>query len=186
MVCDCSRCVVRSPAFGILLSSRLRIRTLLPMSRVVWCVVFVLAVTASLIADSNLRITDVGLHGYSSSTSAVRLIVRNPSSQAQTVHLRISTGDRDVVSYTVTTDVRLAADELRELELPLVGLFRGPRHRACHAEDSFHSNPARYYEGVAGSPQRPHITLGFRARMSHLASNLGNVSRPRTAWYAPR
>lgn len=89
------------------------------MRRVVSYIVFVLAFVASLIADSNLRITDVGLHGYSANISAVRLVVRNPSSQAQTVHLQISAGDGNLVSNTVTADVRLAADELRELELPV-------------------------------------------------------------------
>jgi P pilus assembly chaperone PapD len=69
--------------------------TLLTMRRVLWCISFVLVLAASLIADSNLRITDVGLHGYYGTPSAVRLIVRNPSSQPQLIHLQVAAGNEN-------------------------------------------------------------------------------------------
>ena len=40
------------------------------MRRVLWCSGFVMVIAASLIADSNLRIADVGLHGYCATTCA--------------------------------------------------------------------------------------------------------------------
>jgi hypothetical protein len=90
------------------------------MRRVLPCTGFVLAFAASLIADSNLRIADVGLHGYSGTTSAVRLIVRNPSPQAQTIHLHVAASSENGVTNTITTDVRLSSGEQRELELPML------------------------------------------------------------------
>ena len=90
------------------------------MRRIALCTAFVLVLAASLIADSNLRVADVGLHGYSGTTSAVRLIVRNPSLQAQTIHLLVTAGDQNDVTNTVTTDVRLGGSEQRELELPIL------------------------------------------------------------------
>jgi hypothetical protein len=91
------------------------------MRRVLLCTGFVLALAASLIADSNLRIADIGLHDYSSTTSAVRLIVRNPSSEAQTIHLQVAASDQNnVVTNTVTADVSLNGGEQRELELPVL------------------------------------------------------------------
>jgi len=92
------------------------------MRRVLLCTSFVLALAASLIADSNLRIADVGLHGYSGTTSAVRLIVRNPSPESQTIHLQVSaTGENNNNgTNTVTADVSLSGGEQRELELPVL------------------------------------------------------------------
>src|SRR5580698_6802282 len=91
------------------------------MRRVLLCIGFVLALAASLIADSNLRITDVGLHGYSGATSSVRLIVRNPSPEAQTMHLQIAATDHNnFITNTVTADISLNGGEQRELELPVL------------------------------------------------------------------
>lgn len=96
------------------------------MRRVLLCIGFVLAFAASLIADANLRIADVGLHGYSGATSSVRLIVRNPSPEAQTIHLQVTARDQNnsiannSVTNTVTADVSLNGGEQRELELPVL------------------------------------------------------------------
>ncbi len=90
------------------------------MRRVLLCTGFVLIFAPSLIADSNLRITDVGLHGYSGTTSAVRLIVSNPSSQAQTIHLRIDASNENAITNTITTDITLSGGEQRKLELPIL------------------------------------------------------------------
>jgi hypothetical protein len=90
------------------------------MRRVLWCSGFVLVIAASLIADSNLRIADVGLHGYFASTSAVRVIVRNPSSQTQTIHLHVAASNENGITNTVTTEVTLSGGEQRELELPIL------------------------------------------------------------------
>ena len=65
------------------------------MRPVLLCTGFVLALAALLVADANLRIADIGLHGYSGATSSVRLIVRNPSPEAQTIHLRIAATDQN-------------------------------------------------------------------------------------------
>jgi hypothetical protein len=94
------------------------------MRRVLWCIIFLLVITASLVADSNLRITDVGLHGYYGIPSAVRLIVRNPSSQPQVIHLQVAAGNENDVANTVTTDVTLSGDERRAVELPVL-MFAG-------------------------------------------------------------
>ncbi len=95
------------------------------MRRALSCIGLVLALAASLVADANLRIVDVGLHGYSGTTSAVRLIVRNPSPEAQTIHLQVvaageNNGQNNVVANTVTADVSLSGGEQRELELPVL------------------------------------------------------------------
>jgi hypothetical protein len=91
------------------------------MRRIAVCAGFVFALAAPLSADSNLRITDVGLHGYSgASTTAVRLIVRNPSSQAQTIQLRVAANSDNGITNSVTTDVALSGGERRELELPVL------------------------------------------------------------------
>jgi hypothetical protein len=92
----------------------------LAMRRVLWCSGFVLVFGASLIADSNLRIADVGLHGYFGAASAVRVIVRNPSSQAQTIHLQVAASNENGITNTVTTEVTLSGGEQRELELPIL------------------------------------------------------------------
>ena len=90
------------------------------MRRALLCTGFVVVLAASLMADANLRITDVGLHGYSGSPSAVRVIVRNPSSQAQTIHLRLAASNGTFVTDSVTTEAQLSGGEQRELELPLL------------------------------------------------------------------
>jgi hypothetical protein len=90
------------------------------MNRILLCIGFQLALAASLAADSNLRIVDVGLNGYSGATSAVRLIVRNPSSQAQPIQLHIATSSQWSATSTVSTDVNLNGGEQRELELPIL------------------------------------------------------------------
>jgi hypothetical protein len=90
------------------------------MRRIILCAGFLLVVAASLIADSNLRIADVGLHGYFGPTSAVRLIVRNPSSQAHTIHLRVAASGQDYVTNAVTSDLSLSGGEQREVELPIL------------------------------------------------------------------
>jgi hypothetical protein len=90
------------------------------MRRVFSCAGFIFVFATSLIADSNLRIAEVGLHGYGSPTLAVRVILRNPSSQAQAIHLQISASSEREVANTVTTDVTLNGGERRELELPVL------------------------------------------------------------------
>jgi len=82
------------------------------------CTSFVLVLAASLIADANLRIIDVGLHGYYGTPSAVRLILRNPSSQPQVIHVQITAGNENGVNTNiVTTDVTLSGGEQRTLRL---------------------------------------------------------------------
>jgi hypothetical protein len=92
------------------------------MRSVLLCTGFVVALTASLIADSNLHIVDVGLHGYSGTTSSVRIIVSNPSPEAQTIHLQVSAAgeNNNNGTDTVTADVSLSGGEQRELELPVL------------------------------------------------------------------
>ncbi len=84
------------------------------------CTGFVLGVAASLIADSNLQIVDVGLHGYLGTPSAVRVIVRNPSAQAQTIHLQIAASSESDATNTISTDVSLTGGDHRELEMPIL------------------------------------------------------------------
>ena len=90
------------------------------MKRILLCIGFQLALAASLAADSNLRIVDVGLNGYSGATSAVRLVVHNPSSQPQPIDLRIAAGSKYGFTNTVEIEIRLSGDEQRELELPIL------------------------------------------------------------------
>ena len=108
-----------------LIFARFARTTLLTMSRILSCISFVLVFAASLIADANLHITDVGLHGYLGTPSAVRLIVRNPSSQSQVIHLMVAVGNENAgVTNTVTIDVALSGGEQRALELPAL-VFAG-------------------------------------------------------------
>src|SRR5258708_5137395 len=90
------------------------------MKRILLCIAFQLALAGSLIADSNLRIAEVGLHDYSGTPSAVRLVIRNPSSRLQPIHLRLAATNEYDVTNTVTTDVSLNGGEQRELELPIL------------------------------------------------------------------
>ena len=57
-----------SLVFRFLIFALFACRTLLTMRRVLLCTGFLIIFAPSLIADSNLRITDVGLHGYSGTT----------------------------------------------------------------------------------------------------------------------
>ena len=91
----------------------------LKMRRILLWIGFELLLAASLRADSNLRIADVGLHGYYGNPSAIRLIVRNPSSQAQPVHLRVSVSVQWGATNAVTADILLNGGEQREVELPV-------------------------------------------------------------------
>jgi hypothetical protein len=90
------------------------------MRRALSCIGFVLALAASLMADSNLRIVDVGLHGYSGPTTAVRLIVRNPSPDPQTIHLQVAASSERGITNAVTADVIMNGGEQREVELPVL------------------------------------------------------------------
>jgi hypothetical protein len=95
--------------------------TLLTMSRILSSISFVLVFVACLVADSNLHITDVGLHGSYGTPSVVRLIVRNPSPQSQVIHLKVATSNENAdVTNTVTIDVPLSGGEQRALELPVL------------------------------------------------------------------
>jgi hypothetical protein len=94
------------------------------------CASFVIVLAASLLADTkltdtepadaNLRITDVGLHGYYSTTAAVRLALRNPSTEPRAVRLQITVSSEYGPTNTVTTDITLSGGEQRQLELPVL------------------------------------------------------------------
>jgi hypothetical protein len=90
------------------------------MRRPLLSAAFVFLVAASLIADSNLTIIDVGLHGYVANPSAVRLIVRNPSPEAQTIRLEVTASTENNITNTISTDLTLSGGELRKLELPIL------------------------------------------------------------------
>jgi len=90
------------------------------MRRALLCAGFVFVFAASLLADSNLRIADVGLHGYYGTTAAVRLILRNPSLQPQSLHLQVAADDQNGTTNAVTADVSLSGGEQREVELPIL------------------------------------------------------------------
>jgi hypothetical protein len=93
------------------------------MKRILLCIGFQLALAGSLSADSNLHITDVGLNGYWGAPSAVRLVVRNPSAQAQPIHLLIAASYKDGgVTNTVENEVFLNGGEQRELEVPILSV----------------------------------------------------------------
>jgi hypothetical protein len=89
------------------------------MRRALFSASFVFALAASLAADSNLHISDVGLHGYAADPAAVRLVLRNPLSRPQVVHLRVSASNQWGGSNAVTSEVSLRENEQLELELPL-------------------------------------------------------------------
>jgi hypothetical protein len=90
-------------------------------NRATLCISFILALAAPLAADSNLRIVDAGLHGYFGTPIAIRLLVRNPSLQAQSVHLRVTVAeDTGIMTNVVTDDLTLNAQEQRLVELPVV------------------------------------------------------------------
>jgi hypothetical protein len=83
-----------------------------------------LAFATRLCADANLTISDVGLHGYVGTPSAVRLVVRNRSAQAELIHLQVAGSDGFRNTNTVSSDLTLHGGEERQIELPLV-LARG-------------------------------------------------------------
>jgi len=89
------------------------------MKRALLWIGFELLLAGSFRADSNLRIADVGLHGYYGNPSAIRLIVRNPSPQSQPVHLRVSVTAQWGATNAFTADVLLNGGEQREVELPV-------------------------------------------------------------------
>jgi hypothetical protein len=84
------------------------------------CLSLVLALAPPLFGDSNLRIADVGLEGYMGTPGAVRVIVRNPSSESQFIHLLVSLSDSGGTTQTITSDISLSGGEQRQLELPVV------------------------------------------------------------------
>ncbi len=88
------------------------------MRRALLCSGFVVALATSLLADSNLRIEDVGLDGYWGKPAVMRLVVRNPSAQEQSIHLRVAATSGE--TNTVTSDFRLNGGEERRLELPVL------------------------------------------------------------------
>jgi len=70
-------------------------------------------------ADSTIRITDVGLHGYVGTPTAVRLYVRNPSPQSQTIRIRV-TEDEATWNTVVSRDIQMQGGEERQFELPVL------------------------------------------------------------------
>lgn len=84
------------------------------------CFALIVALAAPLFADANLHITDVGLHGYAGTPTAIRLVVKNPSSQAQSIHLRVTASTDFNDTSSVSSDLSLRGGEQRELELPLM------------------------------------------------------------------
>ena len=75
-------------------------------------------------ADANLRIEDVGLHGYVGAPSPVTILLRNPSPQPQRIHIEISEESpeqsRPFYRSTVTSDVMLTGGEQRRIEIPVL------------------------------------------------------------------
>jgi hypothetical protein len=92
------------------------------MKRILVCIGFLLLLAGSLFADSNLSIIDVGLNGYSGTPSAIRLVVRNPSSKPQTIQLRIVARSQwgGGATNAVSADVNLDGGAERELEVPIL------------------------------------------------------------------
>lgn len=90
------------------------------MKYILLCIGSAFALCSPLIADSNLRITDVGLHGYYGNPAAVRIEIRNPFPQPQPIHVRITAKNGNLVTDVVTADFRLDGGEQREVELPIV------------------------------------------------------------------
>lgn len=86
-----------------------------------FCIGLILALSAYTYADSNLRISDIGLHGYSGTPCPVRLNVRNPSSQKQSIHLKVAAIDGwGNANSMVSSDVSVDAGEERQVELPIL------------------------------------------------------------------
>ena len=84
------------------------------------CVCLLASLPALLFADVNLRIADAGLHGYAGAPTAVRLMLKNPSSQAQPVRVQVTVTEGWDVTNTASADVNLGAEEERVLELPVL------------------------------------------------------------------
>ena len=93
--------------------------TLAAMKLGLWCVISVFAPASPLLADANVRIADVGLNGYYSSITAVRVVLTNPSPQPQSIHLQVAATGQNEVTNSVTTEVLLGGLEQRTLELPV-------------------------------------------------------------------
>ena len=87
--------------------------------RRVWIGIVLVAMAAPWVAaDENLRISDVGLHGYGGSPG-IQVIVRNPLPGKQTIHLELTAAGQYGVTYVTKSDTILEAGEQRQLELPL-------------------------------------------------------------------
>jgi len=114
------RAVNQAPLSTLDNSSTYAYNGLLTMRRVLLCTGFLLLVVTGLLADSNLRIADVGLHGYYGTTSAVRLVVRNPSAQPQSIDLLLTARNEYGVTGSVTGRLELSSGEQRELEVPIL------------------------------------------------------------------
>jgi hypothetical protein len=78
------------------------------------------ALITPLVADANLQIKDVGLHGYTGTPSVVEIALHNPSPRSQAIHLQIAAGNKENVLSTVTSDLTLNGGEQRELEVPVL------------------------------------------------------------------
>jgi hypothetical protein len=129
------------------------------MRRVLWGTGLTLVLATSLIADSNLRIADVGLHGYSGTTTAVRVIIGNPSSQAQTIHLQVAASEENTAGNTVTNtatiDVTLSGLEQRELELPVLM----PGGKTVITADATATGSAVGHDQYAGSLRQANLIV---------------------------
>ncbi len=125
------------------------------MKRILLCIAFQLALAGSLIADSNLRIAEVGLHDYSGTPSAVRLVIRNPSSRLQPIHLRLAATNEYDVTNTVTTDVSLNGGEQRELELPILL----PPGKTAIVADASAAGAAFGHDTYQGSLRQPNLIV---------------------------
>jgi hypothetical protein len=106
------------------------------MKRALFCLTFVVALSAPLLADSNLKIADAGLHGYFGMPLAIRLSVRNPSAQPQTIHLRVVADSEWGRLGSVTGEVELHGGEERQVELPLLTQGQNQRITAQASTDN--------------------------------------------------
>jgi hypothetical protein len=88
------------------------------MKRAVICLGMLLLLRVCVFADSNVRIEDVGLHGYLGTPAPILVSIHNPSPPAQAVHLQISIASAEGTINTLTSDLTLAGGEQRRLELP--------------------------------------------------------------------
>jgi hypothetical protein len=89
------------------------------MKRIWLCVGVVLIFFRFALADQNLRIEDIGLHGYLSDPAPVTLLLHNPSSQPASIELRITISALNNPTRLITARVSLSGGEQRRLELPI-------------------------------------------------------------------